>query len=500
MQVASRAWKFKEFSHDLSQPVELQPSRKTRQASDLLNRAFISPVVNVAHTITDIDPEWFTIVEGRPILTKHSQSLYVQDLRNCLLTKLQASLREDEISRIEENFTMEANTIDSINNKFKAYVNSFEEMLSKDHLESMKLLKEADSMMRETALKDERFKHLSKELGQTNVRIYILEEQWRNLKVYQSFLYQTAPIGWRKEHDYIHKKDGELITEWQHTDDIYRNNQTGIQSLEGLIQSFLEEIETQEEPKLFFTNPMEIVQVLRELESQNLSSLLHSEDLATPLEQMQTIMSQTQAALNEEYALMKEMIQDMEESISWYEYQAAGLEKTTRSLLDTTFRNLVAEDEALILYCNVEDLYESVISLNDANLGIIPMMKALESHYEKLMLELDTISLEAVKAAEKEQYTEEARKMKQAFEAQKKVQLIDTLTRRLHKALEKPTHRIGRELRPRSPPPRRKGPRKQDNMTSLTAEDVEYLLFFTKWCWHDDPVDFGIKHKRLTMD
>lgn len=136
-------------------------------------------------------------------------------------------------------------------------------------------------------------------LGILRVRLYILEENWRTLKMYQKFLYQTSPMHWRREHDYIHKTEHGLVTHWSSLFGKYRLADTSVEpTLESLIDIFLEDIKTQEEPKLYFTDPEQIIVVFRELEAQNLNSLLHSEDLATPLETMTIQLEETKNTLD----------------------------------------------------------------------------------------------------------------------------------------------------------------------------------------------------------
>ncbi|XP_044735743.1 cilia- and flagella-associated protein 100-like [Chrysoperla carnea] len=479
-------------------PISAQQSNRTRQCSDILKRTFVEEPEDVVHTITDIDPEWFTMVEGRPILTQHSQSRYVQDLRNCLLTKLQISLKEDEISRQEENYQQELQTIDAMNKSFGAYVNDFEDMLSKDHAEAMKLLHELDVMLKHTAKKDEEYKNLSKDLGILRVRLYILEENWRTLKMYQKFLYQTSPMHWRREHDYIHKTEHGLVTHWSSLFGKYRLADTSVEpTLESLIDIFLEDIKTQEEPKLYFTDPEQIIVVFRELEAQNLNSLLHSEDLATPLETMTIQLEETKNTLDKELELMQEVVDDIEKNILWYEERSQQLETEARKIIYTTFKSLVAEDEIIKLFCNVEDLYETIIASNDSNIGMGPMMEAIENRYEDFMLELDTISLEAVKSAETEAYSEEYRAMTLAKDAARKVQLIDVLSHKLQRVLEPPKYRTTKELKARSPLPERRKKRKSADNKEIDPKDLEYLKLFTDFCLNtDNPQDYGVSYMK----
>lgn len=198
-----------------------------------------------------------------------------------------------------------------------------------------------------------------------------------------------------------------------------------------------------------------------------------------------------------ELELMQEVVDDIEKNILWYEERSQQLETEARKIIYTTFKSLVAEDDIIKLFCNVEDLYETIIASNDSNIGMGPMMEAIENRYEDFMLELDTISLEAVKSAETEAYSEEYRAMALAKDAARKVQLIDVLSHKLQRVLEPPQYRKTKELKLRSPLPERRKKRKSADNKEIDPKDLEYLKLFTDFCLTtDNPKDYGVSYMK----
>lgn len=110
-------------------------------------------------------------------------------------------------------------------------------------------------------------------------------------------------------------------------------------------------------------------------------------------------------------------------------------------LINGEFRKLTSDDEILNLYVYVEDVYENRVAPNDANLGMLEMMKGIETLYRNYLLELDYLPQDKVHKAETDCYWEEARVMRIAQEAAKKVVQIERQAKRLSRVLEPPVLR-----------------------------------------------------------
>lgn len=125
----------------------------------------------------------------------------------------------------------------------------------------------------------------------------------------------------------------------------------------------------------------------------------------------------------------------------WEETRATALQSLAMELINGEFQNLIAAEAVLNLYVFVEDVYEKRVAPNDANLGIMDMMKGVEILYRNYLLELDYLPEDRVHKAEMDVYVEEARIMKIAEEAARKVVQIERQAKRLSRVLEPPSYR-----------------------------------------------------------
>lgn len=279
----------------------------------------------------------------------------------------------------------------------------------------------------------------------------------------------VSPMYWRKQFDFYHmapkKEDDQEI---EIIDSLVELEQTTAaieyRSLDNIIRDFLKDYEHPEEPLLFFNEPSELNKIFRFIELQNLNSLLHSEELAVPLDTLRENMAATKAESNKQIADLKEITSNLEGEIVWEEERAITLEALARELINGEFRRLICDGSILNLLVMVEDVYEARVAANDANLSAYEMMKAVEIKYREHLLKLDYMPYDKVHKAEMECYAEQAKIMKVAEDASRKVVQIDRLVKRLRRILEPPAeHRTrGKQRR---------------NLKMIVVHIVYFILF-----------------------
>lgn len=146
--------------------------------------------------------------------------------------------------------------------------------------------------------------------------MYNLEEKWRNIKMYQKFLYTVSPITWREEYDYYNFRGGKPIATESNVFGRYKLMESNV-SLDDLISMFKEDLRTQQDPQLFFTDPHELLNVFRFIELQNLNSLLHIEELAIPIENIKIGMQAARLKFDAEINYLQDVINSLEGDIMY---------------------------------------------------------------------------------------------------------------------------------------------------------------------------------------
>ncbi|XP_066251780.1 cilia- and flagella-associated protein 100-like [Euwallacea similis] len=471
-------------------------SYKNPQTKNLLQRLYVeNPTIDSMKSVLDIAPEYFKVVEGRPISDHLDIRNYIDVLRDSLRTKIVNRYREDDIVLIEDNLLLEQKVIDSIREDYNKYVNAFDEFLFRDHTSSMLLLKESETAAKDAYDKYEEYKVVAKKYGAIRSSLYSSEEKLRNCQMYERFLFLVSPFSWKNQRQgtsaSVSIENGKDVEE--NIFEKYQSINEKEISLSDLINQFNEECREDNPPELYFTDPEQLLDVFRFMKMQNLNSLLHSEELALPLGQVRDRMWQARQMFDQEIENLQEILNKLENGIKWEEERAKCLQELAFNLIENEFKGLIMNDEVLNLHVFVEDVYETHIGPNDANLSMGDMMKAIESRYRHELLSLDKVPADQVALLESGCYAEQMMVMRLAETAAKQYAELKQLTYKLKRAFAPAYQKTqGKELKKRSLPLQQRreasAPLKQ-----LTSEEAEYLEFFTNFCvFSDDPRDYGI--------
>lgn len=472
--------------------VRTKPNFRSRQNMDILNRLYI-PDDEVDESrepeLLDIDPQFFKIIQGRPIKEKFGIRKYVEEVRETLRTRLKVAYQMDEAMQIEENLKEEQKRLNKVQSMHKLYADSFEEFLEEDYESSKRIFLDAQEEAEKSARMSCELKEIDKQLGTVKCQLHILAENWRNCKMLQKFLYMVSPMDWRKKHDYLNRNKDGSVTLASEMSTLFGQCRLSLTestlSLDALLDLCLTDINRGEEPLLYFTETGDLIQVFKDMELQSLNALLHSQSLSDPTHTVQRGLEQARQHFETEPAFLRGKIKDLEAAITWEEEKVQSLKDKARELLYGLFMDLIVSESVLNLHVFVEDVYETCIGPNDGILGLYDMMNGIELKMESLVFTLDCLPLGIVKMAESETYEEKERIMKMAEEAETKLKMAEKLKRRFRRALEPPAYRRGKQLKPRSSPPpiKTKTSKKEKH---LTDKEKDFLNFFTDYCYHVD--------------
>ncbi|KAJ8924911.1 hypothetical protein NQ315_001068 [Exocentrus adspersus] len=509
--VLTKAWRNDVRVKELEKKVFQRTSYNDRQKRDLLNRLYVEePQLEAGKAALDIDPNYFSVVEGkycRPIPDRVDIRQYIQTVRESLRTKIVIGFREDDIMLIDETMKLEQRMIDMIRENLQTYINIFEEFLILDHRSAMSILQEAEVSSTLAYDKYNEYNLVVKRHGSLRSSLFNLEMKWKQCKSYHRFLYNVSPMTWRLER-LAQKSDRRSIYLMDEGPEdmtgIFGNLRKSIVekglSVMDILNEFSDEIESDMTPELYFTHPEQLLDVFRFVEQQNLSSLLHSEELAAPLASIKESMRSAEEKFDREIKQLQEIIDKLELGISWEEQRVKYLEEFAVDLISSELKKILMDEDILNLYVYVEDVYESGVAPNDANHNIWEMMKEIEEKYRSELLSLDKVPSEQVALLEGNYYREQLVVMKLAERAARQFAELEQITTSLMKTYTPVPEKRGKDAKFRSLPT--KPPRKPEELErELTGEEKEFLEFFTDYCDSmGDPRDFVRKAEERVSD
>nr|XP_026486778.1 uncharacterized protein LOC113393884 [Vanessa tameamea] len=122
-------------------------------------------------TILDVDPQYFSLVEGRPIKTNTSINKYKQNIRNIALKRTLHGFLTDEILRINREIETERKIYNTASKHFEEYQHSFDKFLADDNNKTIVIMKTSDNLAKELSNETEEHKKANFELATIKERL-----------------------------------------------------------------------------------------------------------------------------------------------------------------------------------------------------------------------------------------------------------------------------------------------------------------------------------------
>lgn len=219
-------------------------------------------------TIIDIDPAFYSLVEGRPIRQSKSIHEYKKCIKDVAMKRTIHAFLVDEILRIDRGIESERNIYETAYKHFEEYQNSFDKFLAHDNNKTIAIMQRSDALAKELANQNEEFKKANYEMASLKSKLQYIDETLMILLSFQNFLNKASPILWQESHNIkLDTKYSEICTI---DSDIFKEIDKHV------IEKRLLDLPP---PHLFFETPEQLLIVFGYLEKQNLNYLLVTEEL-----------------------------------------------------------------------------------------------------------------------------------------------------------------------------------------------------------------------------
>ncbi|KAJ8681565.1 hypothetical protein QAD02_017357 [Eretmocerus hayati] len=432
----------------------------------------------------DADAELLRLLRESGPGRSFSRTRYVGNSRSLSRWRLLTGQKRDACIRLEQQMHLEHRKYLAIKEEYRRCVGAVESYLASEHEASMRLMSEADAQQRLTRQLSERRDELSRRYGQARLDVYHWEEAWRTVKACQRFLLRVL----KRSPDHAHHHDNDDPAHW-HLDgnqpdgdndgplllglepigeqsidgsqvSLSRDTIAEEASLEALIAAFEREtsrLASRGHQRLVLPAEMglcsadDLLKRFRDIEEQNLNALIHLETLGGPMAEMISRIEEAEGQVKREIDDVLGVIRGLEVSIEREEARAERLEARSAELVQRAFRALVCSERSLQAKVLLDDAYESCLGSNEAQLGPLGMARALESRYERLSAELDSLPRPLVLAAERQGFKQQLRDSHEFSDALAKYELMQRLIAALRRLME-PNEPRRRKLMYRSKP------------------------------------------------
>uniref|UniRef100_A0A2R9A1C7 Coiled-coil domain containing 38 n=1 Tax=Pan paniscus TaxID=9597 RepID=A0A2R9A1C7_PANPA len=465
------------------------------------------------------------LIEGSD--TKRTVHEFINDQRDRFLLEYALSTKRNTIKKFEKDIAMRERQLKKAEKKLQDDALAFEEFLRENDQRSVDALKMAAQETINKLQMTAELKKASVEVQAVKSEIAKTEFLLREYMKYDFFLLQMSPKHWQtqqalKRAQASKSKANIILPKLLAKLSLHSSNKEGILEESGrtavlsedasqgrdsqgkpsrsltrtpekrksnLAESFgsedsLEfllddEMDVDLEPALYFKEPEELLQVLRELEEQNLTLFQYSQDVDENLEEVNKREKVIQDKTNSNIEFLLEQEEMLKANCVREEEKAAELQLKSKLFSFGEFNSDAQEILIDSLSKKITQVYKVCIGdAEDDGLNPIQKLVKLESRLVELCDLIESIPKENVEAIERMKQKEWRQKFRDEKMKEKQRHQEERLKAALEKAVAQPKKKLGRRLVFHSKPP--SGNKQQlplVNETKTKSQEEEY--FFT---------------------
>lgn len=448
------------------------------------------------------DPQFTLGVTRDRNIEKESLTEYINKKREMFLVQFSLGVKRDEMRKLEEIARKEEQKLEQAEQYLENDALMFDEFLKENDKNSVEAIKVLEN---ETKAKLElvtEIKKLNAQMLSIKSDITKDDDTLKELRVCRKFLESISPKDWllkqqerkrrrvkdRKSKEKVDKNES-LVPSPENLDSKVNKKRAGGKKSSSSTKSSSSDIrkpsasETEDsasdsEPELFFSEPEQLMNIYSELEEQNLTLILNSQDTEEAMEEMKLTIKKTKVKMEKETEILKEQIDKLNKSIQEAEEKAKDLEYKAKMFDFGEFQGEQQEEMIASLKCKVEEVYKNTIGHNEANISTLEMLTNIENRLEEIFETLEMLPPEKVEAAEKALDKERRLKLREEKLKLQKEHQEERIKRASERAKADPKKKTGRKIVARSEPPKRKK-ENTDADDQANREEEEYQYFFT---------------------
>lgn len=480
----------------LAQPLHKKDNLRIAATRDISERLFIPETPDDVRAVVEIHPEFYTVIEGRPLRCFDDIKVYTNNIRSYAMNRQQIGYRRDLILKIEQSIVEESRQIDVIFENLKQHIKNFQKFLTEDYKKACLKVTKAEKVYAELVAKNSEFLGYVSKLSIMNNIIFKLDAIRGILKIYRSYLLFVAPISWRQQNDEtlqgkvqsIQFETGAFATD---------NDLVETLGIDKIIESAKIEFKKPLPNCIYFRKPDQMMYLFRTMELQSREYLKQLATTDAPFRLLQERIKQLKLVTKQELDYFQYYIDSINNEIGRETYNENHLQEKFFRILNEAFYDSVASPTTLKLKICIEYVYEQVFGkCEEGHQSIQDPMKILEVMYEDYNLRLDSLDFKIVNQARNDFFAQDLKMMRNAYKAERELRAFREMTNAMNKAFLPPKKytrpvfkkfldkksRMQLAVAERRKSQMESGERPRHRKYKLSQDEREGLMLFTDWC------------------
>lgn len=490
--------------HRWSQPLHLKDNHRIAATRDISERLFIEEPPDDVRAVVEIHPEFYRVIEGRPLRCFDDIKVYINNIRNYAMNRQQIGYRRDLILKIDQNIATESSEHDKIAVRLKQHIKNFQRFLTEDYKRSCNRVAKAEKVYADLVAKNSEFLGYVTKITILNNILFKLDAIRSILKIYRSYLIFVAPLSWRQLYDEklknrlqsIQFETGEFATD---------NDLVETLDIDRMVESAKQELQNPCPPNMYFNHPQQMLYLFRTMEVQSREYLIQLSKTGAPYKLLQDRIKHLKNATKHELDYFQFYIESINREIARETYNEEYLQAKFSRILNTNFYDSVASPSTLKLKICIEYVYEQVFGkCEEGHQNLQEPMKILEVMYEDYNLRLDSLDFKIVNDARNDFFAQDLKIMKQAYMAQRELRAFREMTTAMNKAFLPPTkykravlntfldknNRKALAIAEKEKTQTESGERSKHRKYTINQDERDGLMLFTEWCEGMNPAPY----------
>merc|ERR1712131_414865 len=451
----------------------------------------------------DISKDWTLETTKDHPFGKEGIVEYINRKREMFLVKYAISVKREEMRKLEKLARDEEQKLVIAEQCLEDDAVTFDLFLKENDKSSVEAIRQAEIEMRKKLDKVAEVKRLSNIIRGIQTEISKQEEKLSELKRYRMFIDQLTPAKYRKSKNKRPEQARSVTSEtssvntekngngsrasntknsaasMNRRDSVRKDSRattsmTKISTQEEIIE---DESSDDEEIELYFKEPQELLAMFHELEDQNLSLIQNGQDMEENIDEIKSQANITRERLNRDVAFLAGQITMLEQAALREEEKIEDLKLKCEMF---SFGEFDQDDQEKLLekFGNkVEEVYNTVIGENDANISTLQMLTSIENTFGQLLDLQEMMPEDEIAEYEKKFEKDRRARLREDKLREQEALQKERVLRALERAQAAPRNQVGRRPVPRSEPPRVKV-KTRKNKEQLSMEQQEYRYFF----------------------
>lgn len=472
--------------------------------TDFSERLFLEEPPDDVRAVVEIHPEFYTVIEGRPLRSFDDIKLYTSNIRSYAMNRQQIGYRRDLIMKLEQSNVDESVQYEQIVEDLRQHIKNFQKFLTEDYKKACSKVATTEKVAADlVAINSEILGYIS-QLTILNNMIFKLDAIRSVLKIYRSYLLFVAPLSWRQKYDET-LKDKIASIQFEAGQFATDNDLVESMDIDKMVELARHELTNPLPAYNYFDTPEQMIYIFRTMELQSREYLTELAKTDAPFRRLVERVYQLKKATRQELDYFQYYIDRINAEISRELYNETYLQEKFFRILLETFYESVACPLTLKLKICIEYVYEQVFGkCEEGHHSLMDPMKILEVMYEDYNLRMDSLDFTIVKKAQSDLFAQDLKMLKLAYLAQRELRSFREMTNAMNKAFL-PPHNFKKPvlkkfmdketLRAHVLAEKKKlridaGIRVKAKKYKLSPEEQDGLVLFTDWCEGTNPAPY----------